>query len=213
MGQKLVISVYENLDVDTYPDNPIAKIYYHWSAYTVSAFEEAKRLLDTYYFDEDISKISDIRVRLLRSVEKHGGGITGGLEGDEIKRIKKAEQLCVPISLANCECKNISRSNGLIAFTEAGMEDMQEYSEGDLDLILGSDIDDATVINYVYSHYDNFDEVKEFNDDLEETEVHEIPFGLDKGFSYSELEDVISFLNNSNGYIFKRRGDYFEIIA
>lgn len=210
MGQRLVISVYENLDVDTYPDNPIAKIYYHWSAYTVSAFEEAKRLLDTYYFDEDISKISDIRVRLLRSVEKYGGGISGGLEGDEIKKIK---QLHTSISLANCECKNISRSNGLIAFTETGMEDLQEYSEGDLDLILGSDIDDVTVINYVYSHYDNFNEVKEFNDDLEETEVHEISFSLDKGFSYSELEDVISFLNNSNGYIFKRRGDYFEIVA
>lgn len=210
MGQRLVISVYENLDVDTYPDNPIAKIYYHWSAYTVSAFEEVKRLLDTYYFDEDISKISDIRVRLLRSVEKYGGGISGGLEGNEIKKIK---QLHTSISLANCECGNISRNNGLIAFTEAGMEDLQECSEGDLDLILGSDIDDVTVINYVYSHYDNFDEVKEFNDDLEETEVHEISFSLDKGFSYSELEDVISFLNNSNGYIFKRRGDYFEIVA
>ena len=211
MGQRLVISVFENSV--SYPDKPIAKVYYHWSAYTASAFTEAKELLDTYYLDEDISKISDIRVRLLRSVEKHGGGITGGLEGDEIKRIKKAEQLCVPISLANCECKNISRNNGLIAFTEAGMEDLQRSSEGDLDLILGNDIDDDSVINYIYSHYNNFDEVKEFNDDLEETEVHEIPFDLDKEFSYSELEDVINFLNNSNGYIFKRRGDYFEIIA
>lgn len=119
----------------------------------------------------------------------------------------------MPISLANCECKNISRNNGLIAFTEDGMEDLQSSSEGDLDLILGNDIDDDSVINYIYSHYDNFDEVKEFNDDLEETEVHEIPFDLDKEFSYSELEDVINFLNNSNGYIFKRRGDYFEIIA
>ena len=211
MGQRLVISIFENSV--SYPDKPIAKVYYHWSAYTASAFTEAKELLDTYYLDEDISKISDIRVRLLRSVEKHGGGITGGLEGDEIKRIKKAEQLCVPISLANCECNNISRNNGLIAFTEDGMEDLQRSSEGDLDLILGNDIDDNSVINYIYSHYDNFDEVKEFNDDLEETEVHEIPFDLDKEFSYSELEDVINFLNNSNGYIFKRRGDYFEIIA
>lgn len=211
MGQRLVISVFENSV--SYPDKPIAKVYYHWSAYTASAFTEAKELLDTYYLDEDISKISDIRVRLLRSVEKHGGGITGGLEGDEIKRIKKAEQLCVPISLANCECKNISRNNGLIAFTEAGMEDLQRSSEGDLDLILGNDIDDNIVINYIYSHYNNFDEVKEFNDDLEETEVHEIPFDLDKEFSSLELEGVINFLNNSNGYIFKRRGDYFEIIA
>lgn len=87
MGQRLVISVFENSV--SYPDKPIAKVYYHWSAYTASAFTEAKELLDTYYLDEDISKISDIRVRLLRSVEKHGGGISGGLEGDEIKRIKK----------------------------------------------------------------------------------------------------------------------------
>lgn len=208
MGQRLVISVFENSA--SYSDNPIARIYYHWSAYTVSAFEEAKELLDTYYLDEDISKIGDTRVRLLRSVEKHGGGISGGLKGDEIKEIKQSQGL---ISLVNCECNNISRNCGLIAFTKTGMDNLENASEGDLDLILDNDIDDATVINYVYSHYDNFDEIKEFYDDLEETEVHEIPFDLDGEFSYSELEEAVDFLNNNNEYVFKRRGDYFEIVA
>lgn len=208
MGQRLVISVFENSS--SYPDNPIARIYYHWSAYTVVAFEEAKKLLDTYYFDEDISKIGDTRVRLLRSVEKCGGGIAGGLEGDEIKEIKQLRGL---ISLVNCKCNNISRNDGLIAFTKTEMDNLEGYSEGDFDLILGNDIDDATVTNYVYYHYNNFDEVKELYDDLEETEVHEIPFNLDREFSYSEFEEAVDFLNNSNGYIFKRRGDYFGIVA
>lgn len=48
---------------------------------------------------------------------------------------------------------------------------------------------------------------------LEETEVHEIPFDLDGEFSYSELEEAVDFLNNNNEYVFKRRGDYFEIVA
>ena len=39
MGQRLVITVHAF-------DEDIAKIYYHWSAYTISAFQEAKDIID-----------------------------------------------------------------------------------------------------------------------------------------------------------------------
>jgi hypothetical protein len=39
MGQRLVITVHAF-------DEDIAKIYYHWSAYTTSALQEAKDIID-----------------------------------------------------------------------------------------------------------------------------------------------------------------------
>jgi len=41
MGQRLVLSVYENRQAK----KPIGALYYHWSAYTMSAYDEAMRLL------------------------------------------------------------------------------------------------------------------------------------------------------------------------
>lgn len=45
MGQRLVITVHAF-------DEDIAKIYYHWSAYTTSAFQETKDIIDNVdWFD------------------------------------------------------------------------------------------------------------------------------------------------------------------
>lgn len=168
-------------------------------------------LLDVFYFDEDISKINDTRVRLLKSVERGGGGIDGGSDGEEVKRIKGLNGL---ISFVNCECKNISRNNGLIAFTEVGMANMQSYSEGDLDLILADDVDDIKVINYIYSYYDDFDEAKEEYEDLAEEDIPEILFDLDHEFCYDELDEIFDFLyDNGGNYLFKGKDGYFGIIG
>ena len=39
MGQRLVVTVKNN-------GNDLAKIYFHWSAYTVSALMEARKIVD-----------------------------------------------------------------------------------------------------------------------------------------------------------------------
>lgn len=38
MGQRLTIRIYQNHE----QENPLATLYYHWSAYTESALEELK---------------------------------------------------------------------------------------------------------------------------------------------------------------------------
>lgn len=45
MGQRLIITIHAF-------DEDIAKIYYHWSAYTTSALQEAKDIIDNVnWFD------------------------------------------------------------------------------------------------------------------------------------------------------------------
>lgn len=47
MGQRLIIKVYEDRDsMDEYRKGAICSIYYHWSAYSMSALYEAKNLVE-----------------------------------------------------------------------------------------------------------------------------------------------------------------------
>lgn len=79
MGQRLVVSV-RHLGED------IARIYYHWSAFSVSALEEARKVVETIYDDDDMS-VRALQLRLIRMVEESGGGIDGGKNGTELARI------------------------------------------------------------------------------------------------------------------------------
>lgn len=46
MGQRLIIKVYEDKDSrDVYGKGAICSIYYHWSAYSISALDEADKLI------------------------------------------------------------------------------------------------------------------------------------------------------------------------
>lgn len=156
MGQRLVVTV------NQYGED-IAKIYYHWSAYSVSALREAREIINVLYDDENEEK--DLRLRLIRFCENNGGGIDGGETSDEWKRITKM--------YPNVEFKkdNISRNCGLIALSEEGMNDIQGWSEGDVII----NLDEDRVFNYVnfwYNDIDSYNEdCSELDDDFEKLEL------------------------------------------
>lgn len=202
MGQRLVITVKNN-------GINLAKIYYHWSAYTVSALMEARRIVDCIC-EEDYKTEKELKLRLIHFCEKNGGGIDGGSDSPEFKYI----QNMFPNETFKSE--GINRTYGLIALSENGMNDLQNWSEGDLDIILDEDL----IINYVYFGYDNFEEYKEnrsdwdddFDKDMKLEDVPDIGYDLCE-IVFDEIDDVIAELNKVNEFVVKNGNEIFELIA
>ena len=200
MGQRLVVTV-SNYGED------IAKIYYHWSAYSLSALQEVRDIINVLYDDENAEY--DIRLRLVRFCEKNGGGIKGGKDSDEWKYITRFYQ-----NEAFKE-ENISRNYGLIALSEDGMADLQSWSEGDVYI----NIDENEVINYVNCTYESIDEYNKerlkWDYDFKELTLNNIPsinYDL-TNFSTNDIDYVIMELQNFKGYVCRHGNDIYELIA
>ena len=202
MGQRLVVTVKNN-------GKDLAKIYFHWSAYTVSALMEARRIVDCIC-EEDYKTEKELKLRLIHFCEENGGGIDGGSDSPEFKYI----QNMFPNETFKSE--GINRTYGLIALSENGMNDLQNWSEGDLDIILDEDL----IINYVYFGYDNFEEYKEnrsdwdddFDKDMKLEDIPDIGYDLCE-IGFDEIDDVIAELNTVNEFVVKNGNEIFELVA
>lgn len=196
MGQRLIISV-ETMG------EPIAKLYYHWSAYTTSALYETKKVVDCIYNHEDES-VKELQLRLIRFCEQNGGGIRGNdYEFEYIRNVFPNETF---------KEDNYSRSYGLIAISEKGMDELQSWSEGDV--IINLDEDE---INFgVYAGYESFDqyveERQEWDDEFEGITLEEIPdIGYDIGWiAVEELDAVIAAVDEANADVVRYGNEVFE---
>lgn len=179
MGQRLVITIHAF-------NEDIAKIYYHWSAYTTSALQEAKDIIDNVNWFNSTSK-DELILRITRQLEKCGGGVS--------IRDREAFKKKYPNETFN---NDIDRNYGLIAIMDDGMEELEHWSEGDLTI----DFDEEKVYNDVMFTYESDEEFKQdradagFEDDdvdvksiqkilLDPTEVH-----------FFALDFAIKTLNN-----------------
>ena len=200
MGQRLVVTV-------TNCGENIAKIYYHWSAYSLSALEEAKDIINALYDDE--CKENDIRLRLIRFCEQNGGGIKGGKDSDEWKYISQL----YPNEVFKED--NISRNYGLIALSESGMENLQDWSEGDVYI----EMDNDRIINYVNYSYGTIDEYNgdrsEWDEDFKELTLDDIPSITHDltDFSMDCIDDTIFELKSLKGYVCRYGNTIYDLIA
>ena len=184
MGQRLVVTVKKN-------DQKIAGIYYHWSAYSVSALQEAQDIVDCLC--DEYNPIKDLRLRLIRFIEGKGGCIDGGAESKEFERIQDV----YPTEVFN---DNGSRNNGLIALTEEGIQDLEDWSEGDVII----DLDNELIYNTVFCCLD-IDEYWKLEDMIEyDIEIENIPF--------ENLSDTIDKLEKAP-YVFRQGETIYELIA
>ena len=191
MGQRLVVTVVKDTE-------EIAKIYYHWSAYSVSALYETRGVLDCLLDDNEIK---DLRLRLIRFVESQGGCIDGGEGSDEFKYVQSL--------YPNVEFKpDGSRNNGLIAISISGMNQVQSWSEGDVYI----DLDKEKIFNYVFFTFD-VSRYKEFYE--EEGDINDIPESNMEisEIDFNKIDDVINFLENEIGYTFRKGDTVYELIA
>lgn len=196
MGQRLVVTIHAF-------NEDIAKIYYHWSAYSISALMKARDIINGVEYMESES-VRDLQLKLIRFVESEGGCIDG------VKREQDAVQSMFPNEKF---IKEGSRNNGLIALTPEGMEDIEFWSEGDLTI----DFDDDTIYNTVF-YLTDIDEINEYRDEddpLAEDDITEIKVNPED-ISFENLDDVINAfekLEEKWQFDFKWDGNLYSLIA
>lgn len=197
MGQRLIVTIKkENED--------LAKIYFHWSAYTYSALLETKKIIDCIYNHED-ETVKEMQLRLIKFLYDNGGGIKGDdSELEYIQRMYPNETF---------KKDGYDRSNGLIALSKDGMQDLQDWSEGDVII----DLDTDTVENTVFGWYEYIDEYneerKEWDEDFDGYELENLEdIGYDIGnFGVECIDDIIAALYNVDG-VCRFGSQIFEMI-
>lgn len=181
MGQRLIMTIKED-------DKDLMKVYYHWSAYTISSLVEAQQFIDSYYEDE-LEEVEDTKLRCIRALEKIGARLENETELEEFKKLYPNEKTIND---------SINRNKGLIAITEQGMKDLQEYSEGDIIINLSA----ATVCCDCVSIYEDLEEYNEWNEeDLKEEDLDHLDIDLEN-IDFPEIENTILTLDHVNDYIF-----------
>lgn len=138
MGQRLVITVHAF-------DEDIATIYYHWSAYTTSAFQEAKDIIDNVDWFNSNNK-DELILRITKHLESCGGGVF--VDDRKLFEEKYPDEKFDD---------DVSRNDGLIAISEETMKRMQYWSEGDMTI----DFDTEKVYNDVMFTYESDEEFKQ----------------------------------------------------
>ena len=197
MGQRLVITT-------NYKNQEIAKIYFHWSAYTVSALQEAYDLINEINIS-DYTTIEDLQLQLIRYCERHGGCIDGGANSDEMKYVK--------FIFPKEEFKgNGSRNHGLIAISDIGRDEIQENSEGDLII----NFDSQEVSNYCYTGW-GLAGYKDYrkNEYEEEVDFNSMEYlDLDIGcIPFNDISSAIADLQSLHDYVYFTGNEVIELIA
>ena len=197
MGQRLVITA-------NYKNQEIAKIYFHWSAYTVSALQEAYDLINEINIT-DCTTIEDLQLQLIRYCERYDGCVDGGAHSEEMKYVK--------FIFPKEEFKgNGNRNNGLIAISDVGRDEMQRYSEGDLII----NFDSQEVSNYCYIGWDLAGYKNYRKDECgEEVDFNSIE-SLDLELScipFNDLSSAIADLQNLHDYVYYTGNEVIELIA
>lgn len=195
MGQRMVCTVKKNQE-------DICKLYYHWSAYTTSALMETRDIIQWIDECED----DDIVLHLIQCCERNGGGIRGDeYEQEYIRRMYPNEVFKID---------GYSRNKGLIAISEDGMDGLQSWSEGDVEI----DIDSRTVNFMVFSGYDSLEEYEEdrmsWDEDYEKQkleDIHDIGFNLGY-FGFDDIEDVIAAVEDED-FIVRNGNEIYEMIS
>lgn len=194
MGQRLVITVRKEQE-------DIAKIYFHWSGYSVSALEEAKSLLEE--IDTNENNIKKLQLNIIRACESMGGGIDGG-EGS-----KEFSYVCN--MFPNVKFKgDPDRNYGLVALSEIGMEEMQRWSEGNLVI----DLDYNRIYNSVFIEYSSLEEYEaEADQSADEVYCYEPDVDI-TDFRVGDIDEVIDFISFviRAGGIVKSSESYIDFI-
>ena len=218
MGQRLVVSIINDGEV-------IANSYYHWSGYTSSTLEITKEIL--YAYPKVVAEYDsplDIAINLLMAT---GAGLTENSLKEFCKM--KAKDPFLKTNPTTC----INRNEGLIEITEEGIDNSQQWSEGDVSIyidskqvyfgVLGEKDDEIIFDDYIWSLDD--DNEKEWAEKNVEQAVEkakeniteiEFPYDLDS-IPFDEFETfanaVMAVDDAQHNYSFKHNGNFYGLIS
>lgn len=197
MGQRLIVTV-RSIGED------ICKMYFHWSAFTISALAEVRDMMAE--FPMETKSKDEAILYFIKYCEKNGGGISGGYGS------KEWDYITSKYPNEKFKGSNINRNQGLISISKEDMDDTQHYSEGDIII----NLDDMTVHNEVFFSYSNIDEYNQVlidrGNDL--VTLDDIPKVREIGdFDLADIDDVIATLETLSGFVCRNGNEIYELIA
>lgn len=189
MGERLVLDVENDGKV-------VAKIYYHWSGYTTSAIDECVKLIESW--KENKKEDEPIEFTLLKIIYSYGGGIANdeNLE-DEINYLEGLNS-----GLA-VEVKSGHRNEGLIAFSEKGKKNHDDWAEETATVYL----DRPEPTFEVFGTFMSWDE----DEDYEKLKEKAIRYNIDSEFTIEEAEDLKDIAEGDEVIFCK--GDYWKALG
>lgn len=175
MGQRLNIEIEKN-------NKTLANAYYHWSAYSSSACEITKQIVN--YINSNQQNSDDV-LYAIRILEHTGAGLTDNLLPSELKT---AQEMFPNEKFKECKGRNY----GLLAITDKGIEETRDWEEGRVTI----NLDNKTINFEVYWEYDPTEE------DYYDTKPQFKKLGLNlNNLKFTELDELaeqINFTEHSN---------------
>lgn len=176
MGQRLNIQI--EIDIPNSGDRQVlANAYYHWSGYTSTAYELVKLIVDSGIHELDIPDPVEQAIRML---EATGAGLTE----DEFT-----------VTYPESKYKlSINRNDGLIAISEAGILETQNWEEARVTINLSTGMVDMGGVYYLY-------EPDELDEDEDVEDIPELEYDLYTSISdftkvYNECQEKVKSKSN-----------------
>lgn len=199
MGQRLVVSIQNN-------GKELATVYYHWSAYTVSALWETSKLVRCIFNHKDETE-EELKLRLIRFCYENGGGINrNDAEFEYIQKLYPSEVF---------QRDGYSRNDGLIDLSEQGRQETHDWSEGDVEIY----IDEGRINNGVFGYFQDYqeyvEEVKSWGVDYEDEifafeEMDEIHYDIGD-IAIEDIDNVIAALENVKTHFIRYGNEIYEL--
>lgn len=196
MGQRL------NLEI-VYGDNVLANSYYHWSGFTRSSLEVARKALEV--FDDTRTKGYE-RYELALDMLEHTGAKFGQQELNAWNSVEFFA-LFTKIDKKKRNVDNANRNDGFIAITSYGINDTREWEEARITI----DIKNKNVLTNIVWKIDS-DSIEDYEIDTEN--VREVYFNFEK-FRFDEIDNIINQFKEiakNDDYIFKKDNEFYEMI-
>ena len=200
MGQRLVVSIQNN-------GKEIATVYYHWSAYTVSALYETSKLVRCIFNHKDETE-EELKLRLIRFCYENGGGINGNDEEFEyIESLYPGEVF---------KRNGYSRNDGLIDLSSKGRYEAHGWSEGDIEIYIDEERINNGVFGYFQDYNEYVDDVKSWGEDYEDEiftfeEMDEIHYDLGD-IAIEDIDNVIAALENVTTHFIRYGNEIYELV-
>ena len=185
MGQRLVTAIIKN-------GEEICTTYHHWSGYTCSGLEIARDFINV--LDDDT--ITDPAFELLKYLESQGGGVKGGADSKEMEYMEDK----YPFYHFK---QNPNRNEGLFACSPKEMEDLHNWSEGDVII----DLTNRTVQCWLWW----------CEDEREDSNIEPVHMGINpEEFSFDDIDAVLESAErayDNRGFEVEYNGTIYSMIA
>lgn len=169
MGQRLNIEIMSG-------DKVLANAYYHWSAYSITAIEMAKNIINEYYEIDEKNEI----FKAVKLLECTGAGVN-----DKERNFIKNNPLLNGLKIQN----SIDRNKGLLSISKNGIQTTRDWEEGRITIHIDTETFDFNVLCRI-----GIDEYRE----VYERKVEDVPFIENFSFDnipFSDIDKAVEIIN------------------